>query len=93
LLTTSKFFAARNMGVQAYAFTPRADETERVPEIDIRVFLNALSPRVFAIVNEEGFSFARFISGEYKSLRQVDKGEILSFLEGIYNQTRHSNMA
>ncbi len=87
LLTSSQFVGVRNMAIEAFAFTPEPDEVDQVPEIDITMFLNALSPDAFAIVNEHSFSFGRFISGEYKGMRYAVKQEIWSFLEGIYNQT------
>jgi len=87
LLKTSKFFAVRNMGIQAFSFTPEPHEADQVPEIDISLFLKALSPSVFAIVNERDFSFARFASGEYTEIKTRANREIWNFLEGIYNQT------
>jgi len=87
MLTTSQFFAVRNMGVQAFSFTPLPHEADLVPEIDISLFLKALSPSVFSIVNENDFSFARFASGEYSEIKTRANREIWNFLEGIYNQT------
>ncbi len=87
MLKSSEFFAVRNMGVQAFSFTPRPHEADLVPQIDISLFLKALSPSVFAIVNEKDFSFARFVSGEYTEMKTRANREIWNFLEGIYNQT------
>jgi len=87
MLAASKFFAVRNMGIQAFSFTPLPHEADLVPEIDISLFLKALSPSVFGIVNEKDFSFARFASGEYTEIKTRANREIWNFLEGIYNQT------
>ncbi len=87
LLKSSDFFAVRNMGIQAFSFTPAPHEADLVPEIDISLFLKALSPSVFGLVNEKEFSFARFASGEYTEIKTRANREIWNFLEGIYNQT------
>ncbi len=87
LLRKSRFFAVRNMAVQAFAFTPLPHEAALVPEIDISLFLNALPPSVFGIINEKTFSFARFISGEYKDMRPSVRTQILQFLEEVHNRT------
>jgi len=87
MLNATKFFAVRNMGIQAFSFTPLPHEADLVPEIDISLFLKALSPSVFGIVNEKDFSFARFASGEYTEIKTRANREIWNFLEGIYNQT------
>ncbi len=86
MLTTSRFFAVRNMAIAAYAFTPEPFERPLVPKINICLFLNELSPEAFTIVNEHAFSFSRFASGGYKDLKQDVRAEIWKFLEDIYNQ-------
>ncbi len=83
----SRFFAVRNMAVEAFPFTPQPHEADLVPEINISLFLNALSTSVFGMINEKNFSFAQFISGEYKSLLRPEKAEIWDFLEEIHNRT------
>jgi len=87
MLTRSRFLAVRNMAIAAYAFTPEPSDGARVAKINISLFLNALSPAAFAIVNEHSFSFSRFISGGYKTLTHAIRLEIWDFLEAIYNQT------
>ncbi|VAW22580.1 hypothetical protein MNBD_ALPHA12-477 [hydrothermal vent metagenome] len=86
-LTASRFFAVRNMAIDAFAFTPDPLERSEVPEINISLFLNKLSPAAFAIVNEHWFSFSTFVSGGYKGLERNVRREIWKFLEDIYNQT------
>ncbi len=90
MLTESQFFAVRNMAITAYPFTPGPGQEALAAKINISLFLNALSPAAFAIINEYGFSFSRFVSGGYKGLSKEVRLEIWNFLEGIYNQT---NMA
>ncbi len=87
LVSSSRFFVVRNMGVQAFAFTPQPHEVDQVPQIEVGLFLNALSPEVLDLITETGFSFARFLSGEYKNLRHGPRTEIWRFLEEIHNRT------
>ncbi len=79
LLKSSDFFAVRNMGIQAFSFTPAPHEADLVPEIDISLFLKALSPSVFGLVNEKEFSFA----GNIRRLKPEPTGKSGIFLRGF----------
>ena len=85
-LTTTRFVAVRNMAIDATAFTPDPEDPLPVPEIDIELFLKKPSKRVARIVNDERFSFARFIIGRYSRLDGETEREIWDLLEDVYNQ-------
>jgi hypothetical protein len=89
-LSISRFTAVRNMAVEALAFTPTPEQEAKVPNIEIDLFLNALSRDVLRIVNENWFSFATFIEGGYSDIEYEKKIEIWNFLEDVYNQLRAS---
>jgi len=89
-LSISRFTAVRNMAVEALAFTPTPEEEAKVPNIEIDLFLNALSRDVLRIVNENWFSFNTFIEGGYSDIEYEKKIEIWNFLEDVYNQLRDS---
>ncbi len=86
LLTTSQFIAVRNMAIEAVPFTPTPEEEAKVPNMEIDLFINALTPETFKIINEKTFSFATFIEGGYQHLDYEVKAEILSFIEDVHNQ-------
>ncbi|MCF6321762.1 MAG: hypothetical protein L3J32_08355 [Rhizobiaceae bacterium] len=86
LLNTSQFIAVRNMAIEAVAFTPSPEEEASVPDIEIDLFLNALTTNASKIVNEKTFSFATFIEGGYQHLNYEMKAEILGFLEDVHSQ-------
>ncbi len=86
-LTSSQFTAVRNMAINAFAFIPEAGKEAQVPDVDISLFISALSPAAFGVVNQHGFSFSRFISGGHKEIKLDVRQEIWRFLENIYNQT------
>lgn len=87
-LSTSKFIAVRNMAIEEQPFTPTPEEEAQLPNIDVDLFLNALSPEASKIVNDPKFSFARFISENVDSMNYEVKADIWNFLEDVYNQTR-----
>ena len=89
-LSISRFTAVRNMAVEALAFTPTPEEEAKVPNIEIDLFLNALSRDVLRIVNENWFSFNTFIEGGYSDIEYEKKIEIWNFLEDVYNQLKAS---
>ena len=85
MMNTAKFVAVRNMAIEAVPFTPAPEEESQVPEIEIDLFLNALTPLALHQVNQPDFSFAGFISGQYENLEYELKAEIWNFLEDVYN--------
>ena len=87
-LSTARFVAVRNMAIEALPFTPAPHEEGQVPHVDIDLFLNALSPEAFALVNDNSFSFAKFVTGNYDDMAYEIKADIWNFLEDVYNQTR-----
>ena len=90
MLTTGRFTAVRNMAIEALPFTPQPHEEMLVPNIEISLFINALSPAVFRIVNQHQFSFSAFIENEYDTLEYELKSEIWNFLEDVYNQIKQA---
>ena len=88
VLTSSSFIAVRNMAIEALPFTPKPEEEAQVPHMEIDLFLNVLSPKVFRYVNETQFSFSSFIEGGHDELENEMRIEIWNFLEDVYNQIR-----
>jgi len=88
VLVDSRFTVVRNMGIEALPFTPDPEEESQVPNLEIDLFLNALSPEVFRIINDTQFSFARFIEGGHDDLEYELRAEIWNFLEDVHNQIR-----
>jgi len=88
ILVSSKFTLVRNMAIEALPFTPDPEEEAQLPNLDIDLFLNALSPEVFRIINNVQFSFARFIEGGHDDLAYEVRAEIWNFLEDVHNQIR-----
>ena len=88
VLVGSRFTVVRNMGIEALPFTPDPEEESQVPNLEIDLFLNALSPEVFRIINDIQFSFARFIEGGHDDLDYEMRAEIWNFLEDVHNQIR-----
>ena len=89
LLTFSRFIAVRNMAIEALPFTPDLKEEAKVPKMEIDLFLNELSPKVFKLVDDKQFSFSTFIEGGYRHLDDQIRSEIWNFLEDVYNQIRN----
>jgi hypothetical protein len=88
ILVKSRFTVVRNMAIEALPFTPDPEEESRMPNLEIDLFLNALSPEVFRIINDIQFSFARFIEGGHDDLDYEMRAEIWNFLEDVHNQIR-----
>ena len=88
ILVNSKFTTVRNMAIEALPFTPDPQEESQVPNLEIDLYLNALSPEVFRVVNDTQFSFASFIEGNHDDLEYEMRAEIWNFLEDVHNQIR-----
>ncbi|MCP4185260.1 MAG: hypothetical protein GY761_18450 [Hyphomicrobiales bacterium] len=88
ILVDSQFTVVRNMAIEALPFTPDPEEESQVPNLEIDLFLNALSPEVFRIIDNKQFSFARFIEGGHDNLDYEMRAEIWNFLEDVHNQIR-----
>lgn len=86
-LKIGRFIAVRNLAIEALPFTPTVEEEGRVPNIEIDLFLKALTPDAFRLINEKTFSFAHFVSGELDHLDYEIKADIWNFLEDVYDQT------
>ncbi len=91
ILSGSRFTIVRNMAIEALPFTPDLEEESQVPNIEVDLFLNALSPEVFRAIDDIHFSFATFIEGGHSELEYEMRAEIWNFLEDVHNQIRALN--
>lgn len=87
-LRFSRFIPVRNMYVEALPFSPTPQEEARLPDLQIGLFLHALSDQARHVVEQDRFSFADLISGSGDNLPYELKSEIWNFLEGVYDQVR-----
>jgi hypothetical protein len=85
-LTCSEFIIVRNDAIGTLLHLPSAAESYLRIEKNRDLVLPRLSAAALAYIEQRGFSFADFISGEIAPPPEAVKAELWRFLETIYDQ-------
>ncbi len=85
-LSCSEFVMVRNDAIGTLLHLPSAAESYLRIEKNRDLLMPKLGPAALEFIEQKGFNFADFISGEIAPPPDAVKAELWRFLEAIYNQ-------
>jgi hypothetical protein len=87
-LSCSQFICVRNEAIGSPVMTPAGAGAYLSLPKDRDIVLPKLSQKALGVIDEEGFTFSGFLSGDAEKTPLHERYEIWNFLETIYNQKK-----